>query len=200
MRSHQLMWEPVYPQGRQPVLVRANVPYRLRRLLVHRLDTESRHYDVLFLGTGGSSPQLCGRCHHGAAWVAPWSRQPGGLPTLTAPPPAAFTDDGKVLKVALAGGVSRGPEVISLEEISVTKVQAAMKCYKHRGKPVGLEPSHLPAPHPVPEGARGWPIGARTEMGGLSPRLKAELLGRAILGCPRQAEPAQAPCMEQMEL
>ncbi|NXD97309.1 SEM3D protein, partial [Chaetorhynchus papuensis] len=82
MRSHQLMWEPVYPQGRQPALVRANVPYRLRRLLVHRLDTESRHYDVLFLGT----------------------------------------DDGKVLKVALAGGASRGPEVISLEEISVTKV------------------------------------------------------------------------------
>ncbi|NXB96880.1 SEM3D protein, partial [Vidua chalybeata] len=82
MRSHQLMWDPVYPQGRQPVLVRVNVPYRLRRLLVHRLDTESRDYDVLFLGT----------------------------------------DDGKVLKVALAGGVSRGPEVISLEEISVTKV------------------------------------------------------------------------------
>lgn len=50
--------------------------------------------------------------------------QPGGLPALTAPS-SAFTDDGKVLKVALAGGVSRGPEVISLEEISVTKVQAA---------------------------------------------------------------------------
>ncbi|NWT66704.1 SEM3D protein, partial [Prunella himalayana] len=82
MRGHQLMWEPVYPQGRQPVLLRVNVPYRLRRLLVHRLDTESRDYDVLFLGT----------------------------------------DDGKVLKVALAGGASRGPEVISLEEISVTKV------------------------------------------------------------------------------
>ncbi|NXX25718.1 SEM3D protein, partial [Nicator chloris] len=82
MRSHQLMWEPVYPQGRQPVLVRVNVPYRLRRLLVHRLDTQSRDYDVLFLGT----------------------------------------DDGKILKVALAGGASHGPEVISLEEISVTKV------------------------------------------------------------------------------
>lgn len=53
MRSHQLMWQPVYPQGRQPVLVRVNVPYRLRRLLVHRLDTDSRDYDVLFLGTGG---------------------------------------------------------------------------------------------------------------------------------------------------
>ncbi|NXS40640.1 SEM3D protein, partial [Balaeniceps rex] len=82
MRTHQLMWEPVYPQGRQPVLVRVNVPYRLRRLLVHRLETESRHYDVLFLGT----------------------------------------DEGKVLKVGLAGGVSHGTEVLSLEEISVTKV------------------------------------------------------------------------------
>ncbi|NXF87859.1 SEM3D protein, partial [Eubucco bourcierii] len=82
MRTHQLMWEPVYPQGRQPVLVRVNVPYRLRRLLVHRLETENRHYDVLFLGT----------------------------------------DEGKVLKVGLAGGVSRGTEVINLEEISVTKV------------------------------------------------------------------------------
>ncbi|NXJ64710.1 SEM3D protein, partial [Rostratula benghalensis] len=82
MRTHQLMWEPVYPQGRQPILVRVNVPYRLRRLLVHRLEMESRHYDVLFLGT----------------------------------------DEGKVLKVGLAGGVSRGIEVISLEEITVTKV------------------------------------------------------------------------------
>ncbi|KFP16410.1 Semaphorin-3D, partial [Egretta garzetta] len=82
MRTHQLMWEPVYPQGRQPVLVRVNVPYRLRQLLVHRLEMESRHYDVLFLGT----------------------------------------DEGKVLKVGLAGGVSHGTEVISLEEISVTKV------------------------------------------------------------------------------
>ncbi|NWS39814.1 SEM3D protein, partial [Probosciger aterrimus] len=82
MRTHQLMWEPVYPQGRQPVLARVNVPYRLRRLLVHRLEMENRHYDVLFLGT----------------------------------------DEGKVLKVGLAGGVSRGTEVISLEEISVTKV------------------------------------------------------------------------------
>lgn len=123
---------------------------------------------------------------------------PGGLPTLTAPPAAAFTDDGKILKVALAGGASRGPEVISLEEISVTKVQAArvaprgLKChgwtpqspvavappcglsgrfsppcwglslalgcrkrYRRRGEPMELEPSHLPAPHPVPEGRRG---------------------------------------------
>ncbi|NXD16694.1 SEM3D protein, partial [Nothocercus nigrocapillus] len=83
MRAHQLMWEPVYPQRRRPVLVRVNVPYRLQRLLVHRVETESRHYDVLFLGT----------------------------------------DDGKVLKVGLASGPSQGTEEMSLEEISVTKVQ-----------------------------------------------------------------------------
>ncbi|NXA33416.1 SEM3D protein, partial [Eudromia elegans] len=51
MRTHQLMWEPVYPQWRRPVLLRVNVPYRLQRLLVHRVESESRHYDVLFLGT-----------------------------------------------------------------------------------------------------------------------------------------------------
>ncbi|NWI13463.1 SEM3D protein, partial [Crypturellus soui] len=82
MRTHQLMWEPVYPQRRRPILMRVNVPYRLQRLLVHRVETESKHYDVLFLGT----------------------------------------DDGKVLKVALASGTSQGMEEMSLEEISVTKV------------------------------------------------------------------------------
>lgn len=72
MRSHQLMWEPVYPQGGQPVLLRVNVPYRLRRLLVHRLDTHGRDYDLLFLGTGGSSSRLRERCHHGL-----WRSGPG---------------------------------------------------------------------------------------------------------------------------
>uniref|UniRef100_A0A8C3T8X9 Semaphorin 3D n=1 Tax=Chelydra serpentina TaxID=8475 RepID=A0A8C3T8X9_CHESE len=78
MRNHQLMWGPVYPVGRKPILVRANVPYRLRQLLVDRVETESGHYDVLFLGT----------------------------------------DEGKVLKVGLAGGRGQDSEEISLEEIS----------------------------------------------------------------------------------
>ncbi|XP_074861253.1 semaphorin-3D-like isoform X2 [Carettochelys insculpta] len=51
VRGHQLMWGPVYPLGRKPVLVRANVPYQLRQLLVDRVETEAGHYDVLFLGT-----------------------------------------------------------------------------------------------------------------------------------------------------
>lgn len=52
MRTHQLMWEPIYPLRHKPILVKVNVPYRLRQLLVHRLETENRHYDILFLGTG----------------------------------------------------------------------------------------------------------------------------------------------------
>uniref|UniRef100_A0A8C8RPE3 Semaphorin-3D n=1 Tax=Pelusios castaneus TaxID=367368 RepID=A0A8C8RPE3_9SAUR len=51
MRSHQLMWGSVYPLGRKPILVRVNVPYRLRQLLVDRVETAAGHYDLLFLGT-----------------------------------------------------------------------------------------------------------------------------------------------------
>lgn len=145
MRTHQLMWEPVYPQGRQPVLVRVNVPYRLRRLLVHRLETESRHYDVLFLGTGGNSPQLWGCCRHTAACMAHWSCQLRWLPALTVPSPSAFTDEGKVLKVGLAGGVSHGTEVISLEEISVTKVWESRPGLDHTASHRPITPS-LQAP------------------------------------------------------
>lgn len=52
-----------------------------------------------------------------------------------------------------------------------------------------LEPSHLPACHPVPEAVWELHFGAYIELGGLSPGLKAGLLSRAVLGCPRQAGP-----------
>ncbi|XP_075795583.1 semaphorin-3D-like isoform X2 [Pelodiscus sinensis] len=81
MRSHQLMWDPVYPLGREPVLLRVNVPYRLRQLLVDRVETDAGPYDVLFLGT----------------------------------------DQGRVLKVGLAGGRGQGSREVSLEELSVSK-------------------------------------------------------------------------------
>lgn len=64
-----------------------------------------------------------------------------GTPALTAPSPAAFTDEGKVLKVGLAGGVSRGTEVISLEEISVTKVREARAGPHILPSPFGILPS-----------------------------------------------------------
>lgn len=51
MRSHQLMWEPVVPIHRRPVFTRINTPYRLKKLVVDRVDAEDGQYDVLHLGT-----------------------------------------------------------------------------------------------------------------------------------------------------
>lgn len=52
MRAHQLMWEPVVPIHRRPVFTRINTPYRLKKLVVDRVDAEDGQYDVLHLGTG----------------------------------------------------------------------------------------------------------------------------------------------------
>ncbi|XP_051766898.1 semaphorin-3D isoform X1 [Ctenopharyngodon idella] len=51
MRTHQLMWEPVVPIHRRPVFTRINAPYRLKKLVVDRVDAEDGQYDVLHLGT-----------------------------------------------------------------------------------------------------------------------------------------------------
>ncbi|KAM3847778.1 semaphorin-3D-like [Vipera latastei] len=51
MRTHHLMWDPIYPLHRKPVLIRVNVPFNIRHLLVDRVETEAGHVDVLFLGT-----------------------------------------------------------------------------------------------------------------------------------------------------
>ncbi|XP_054472337.1 semaphorin-3D [Anoplopoma fimbria] len=51
MRQHQLMWEPVLPLGRRPILTRVNAPYRLKKVVVDRVDAEDGPYDVLHLGT-----------------------------------------------------------------------------------------------------------------------------------------------------
>uniref|UniRef100_A0A674BXL9 Sema domain, immunoglobulin domain (Ig), short basic domain, secreted, (semaphorin) 3bl n=1 Tax=Salmo trutta TaxID=8032 RepID=A0A674BXL9_SALTR len=50
-RGHPLMWRPVYPAMRQPVLVKANVPYRLKQIVVDRVEAEDGQYDVMFIGT-----------------------------------------------------------------------------------------------------------------------------------------------------
>ena len=48
------MWRPVYPTLRQPVLVKANIPYKLTQIVVDRVEAEDGQYDVMFIGTGGS--------------------------------------------------------------------------------------------------------------------------------------------------
>lgn len=58
-RGHPLMWRPVHPALRQPVLVKANVPYRLKQIVVDRVEAEDGQYDVMFIGTGeGKKPPV----------------------------------------------------------------------------------------------------------------------------------------------
>ncbi|XP_063767095.1 semaphorin-3D isoform X2 [Eleginops maclovinus] len=51
MRHHQLMWEPVLPLGRRPVLTRVNTTQMLKKVVVDRVEAEDGAYDVLHLGT-----------------------------------------------------------------------------------------------------------------------------------------------------
>ncbi|XP_015279504.1 PREDICTED: semaphorin-3D-like [Gekko japonicus] len=51
MRTHHLMWDPIHPLHWRPVLMRVNVPFQIKQLLVDRVETASGHVDVLFLGT-----------------------------------------------------------------------------------------------------------------------------------------------------
>nr|XP_008103286.1 PREDICTED: semaphorin-3D [Anolis carolinensis]XP_008103287.1 PREDICTED: semaphorin-3D [Anolis carolinensis] len=51
MRTHHLMWDPIYPLQGKPILMRANVPFQIHQLLVDRVESEAGHVDVLFLGT-----------------------------------------------------------------------------------------------------------------------------------------------------
>lgn len=53
-RNHPLMWRQVYPALRQPVLVKANIPYKLKQIVVDRVEAEDGQYDVMFIGTGTS--------------------------------------------------------------------------------------------------------------------------------------------------
>uniref|UniRef100_H3CH17 Si:dkey-49n23.1 n=1 Tax=Tetraodon nigroviridis TaxID=99883 RepID=H3CH17_TETNG len=51
VRQHQLMWEPVRPLGGRALLSRTRGQHAFRRLVVDRVDTEDRTYEVLHLGT-----------------------------------------------------------------------------------------------------------------------------------------------------
>lgn len=51
-RTHPLMWRPVYPSQRQPLLLRTGAPYKLTQITVDRTQAEDGYYDVMFIGTG----------------------------------------------------------------------------------------------------------------------------------------------------
>lgn len=109
------MWRPVFPARRQPVLVKANTPYKLTQIVVDRVEAEDGQYDVMFIGTGGSfqSVQL-------SIWK--WNASLFGL-ALHITHFCLPIDMGTVLKViALHGGNSLETEEVTLEELQIFKV------------------------------------------------------------------------------
>uniref|UniRef100_A0A663MF59 Semaphorin 3G n=1 Tax=Athene cunicularia TaxID=194338 RepID=A0A663MF59_ATHCN len=54
-RAHPLMYKVVYPRHRRPLLVKTDLPHRLRQLVVDRVEAEDGQHDVLFLGTDAGS-------------------------------------------------------------------------------------------------------------------------------------------------
>lgn len=52
IRAHPLMFHPVYPVHRRPLVVRTGVDYRFTALVVDQVDAVDGRYEVLFLGTG----------------------------------------------------------------------------------------------------------------------------------------------------
>ncbi|XP_065427320.1 semaphorin-3F-like isoform X4 [Chrysemys picta bellii] len=57
VRSHPLMYDPVYPAPRRPLLVRAGLPYGFTTLAVDLAQAADGRYEVLFLGTDRGTVQ-----------------------------------------------------------------------------------------------------------------------------------------------
>jgi len=51
-RSHPLMYQPIKPVHKRPVLVKTDGKYNLKQIAVDRVEAEDGQYDVLFIGTG----------------------------------------------------------------------------------------------------------------------------------------------------
>ncbi|KAK2507850.1 hypothetical protein MC885_002456 [Smutsia gigantea] len=50
-RSHPLMYEPIKPAHKKPILVKTDGKYNLKQIAVDRVEAEDGQYDVLFIGT-----------------------------------------------------------------------------------------------------------------------------------------------------
>uniref|UniRef100_A0A665V1T1 Semaphorin-3F-like n=1 Tax=Echeneis naucrates TaxID=173247 RepID=A0A665V1T1_ECHNA len=57
IRAHPLMYHPVYPIHRRPLVVRTGVDYRYTALVVDQVDAVDGRYEVLFLGTDRGTVQ-----------------------------------------------------------------------------------------------------------------------------------------------
>uniref|UniRef100_A0A8C1L990 Sema domain, immunoglobulin domain (Ig), short basic domain, secreted, (semaphorin) 3Ga n=1 Tax=Cyprinus carpio TaxID=7962 RepID=A0A8C1L990_CYPCA len=56
IRAHPLMYHPVYPIHKRPLVVRSGVDYRFTTIAVDQVDAVDGRYEVLFLGTGEPTP------------------------------------------------------------------------------------------------------------------------------------------------
>lgn len=57
-RSHPLMYQPLRPIHKRPVLVKTDGKYSFKQIAVDRVEAEDGQYDVLFIGTGKQKRQL----------------------------------------------------------------------------------------------------------------------------------------------
>uniref|UniRef100_A0A671WKU5 Sema domain, immunoglobulin domain (Ig), short basic domain, secreted, (semaphorin) 3Ga n=1 Tax=Sparus aurata TaxID=8175 RepID=A0A671WKU5_SPAAU len=57
IRAHPLMFHPVYPIHRRPLVVRTGVDYRFTAMVVDQVDAVDGRYEVLFLGTDRGTVQ-----------------------------------------------------------------------------------------------------------------------------------------------
>ena len=51
-RGHPLMYQPIRPAHKKPILVKTDGKYNLKQIAVDRVEAEDGQYDVLFIGTG----------------------------------------------------------------------------------------------------------------------------------------------------
>uniref|UniRef100_A0AAQ5Y142 Semaphorin-3C n=1 Tax=Amphiprion ocellaris TaxID=80972 RepID=A0AAQ5Y142_AMPOC len=59
VRNHPVMFNPIYPVGRRPLVVRTNADYKYTSVAVDQVMAADGNYQVLFLGTGISTNLLC---------------------------------------------------------------------------------------------------------------------------------------------
>ncbi|TRY66880.1 hypothetical protein DNTS_033044 [Danionella cerebrum] len=57
IRAHPLMYQPVYPVHKRPLVVRSSVDYRFTTIVVDQVDAVDGRYEVLFLGTDRGTVQ-----------------------------------------------------------------------------------------------------------------------------------------------
>lgn len=59
VRNHPVMFNPIYPVGRRPLVVRTNANYKYTSVAVDQVMAADGNYQVLFLGTGAGDHSFC---------------------------------------------------------------------------------------------------------------------------------------------